>query len=51
MAMKPLRVELSPVQVAGLRRRLEARDLTGNDRMRLECVRLSEQGRGSSLSP
>ncbi|WP_372412039.1 helix-turn-helix domain-containing protein [Streptomyces luteireticuli] len=44
MAMKPLRVELSPTQVAGLRRRLRARDLTVNERMRLECVRLSARG-------
>ncbi|WP_405523528.1 helix-turn-helix domain-containing protein [Streptomyces canus] len=45
MVMRPLRVELSPTQVAELRRRLRARDLVPNERMRLECVRLSGQGR------
>lgn len=42
---KRLRVGLSPEQEAELRKRLRARDLTANERMRLECVRLSAQGR------
>ncbi|GAA1927824.1 helix-turn-helix domain-containing protein [Streptantibioticus ferralitis] len=41
---KPLRVRLSPEQDAELRRRLRSRDLTVNERMRLECVRLSARG-------
>ncbi|WKK24069.1 IS630 family transposase [Streptomyces olivoreticuli] len=45
MVMRPLRVELSPTQVAELQRRLRARDLVPNERMRLECVRLAAQGR------
>ncbi|MGW2602615.1 helix-turn-helix domain-containing protein [Streptomyces klenkii] len=40
----PLWVELSPEQEAELGRRLRARDLMPNERMRLECVRLSVQG-------
>ncbi|MFJ8028865.1 IS630 family transposase [Streptomyces sp. NPDC096311] len=43
--MNPLRVELSGVQEVELGRRLRARDLSVNERMRLECVRLSAQGR------
>ncbi len=45
VVMKTLRVELSAVQEAELRGRLGARDLGVNERMRLECVRLSAQGR------
>lgn len=45
MVMTPLRVELSPAQVAELRRRLRRRDLVPSERVRLECVRLAAQGR------
>ncbi|WP_162890459.1 helix-turn-helix domain-containing protein [Streptomyces olivoreticuli] len=40
----PLWVELSSEQEAELGRRLRARDLTTNERMRPECVRLSVRG-------
>ncbi|MFJ9855069.1 helix-turn-helix domain-containing protein [Streptomyces sp. NPDC101150] len=41
---KLLRVGLSPEQDRELRRRLGVRDLPANERMRLECVRLSARG-------
>ncbi|MEU9111303.1 helix-turn-helix domain-containing protein [Streptomyces sp. NPDC048483] len=39
-----LRVGLSPEQSVELRRRLGERDLSANERMWLECVRLSARG-------
>ncbi|MFE2972775.1 helix-turn-helix domain-containing protein, partial [Streptomyces sp. NPDC059340] len=45
MSVKPLCVELSPEQQAELGRWLSTRDLAVGERMRLECVRLSAQGR------
>ncbi|QRX89466.1 MULTISPECIES: helix-turn-helix domain-containing protein [Streptomyces] len=43
----PLWVELSSEDEAELGRRLRARDLPVNERVRLECVRLSAQGRNA----
>lgn len=44
MVMRLLRVELSPAQAVELRGLLKGRGLVPNERMRLECVRLSAQG-------
>jgi hypothetical protein len=41
---KILTVELTPAQQAEVRRRLAGHDLSGNERRRLECIRLLGRG-------
>ncbi len=48
---KLLKVELSPEQRAELRRRLHERDLAPHTRMRLECLRLSDNDGAAGRGP